>query len=67
MATMHHPSGRWPPNDTMPAPWHPAIAPVTGLSGSCNVGARTTAVSAGSMARMQPQTTHGNWTKGETL
>jgi hypothetical protein len=44
----------------MSAPWHPAIAPVPGLSEICNVGTSTTAVSAGSMARMQPQTTHGD-------
>jgi anti-sigma factor ChrR (cupin superfamily) len=63
-----------PPDYKIPAHWHPAIEHVTVLSGTFNLGmgdkldpAKTTALSAGSMAIMQPKTNHFAWTKEETI
>ena len=65
---------QWPADDKIPAHWHPAIEHVTVLSGACNLGmgdkrdpTTTTALSAGSMAMMQPKTTHCAWTKEATM
>jgi anti-sigma factor ChrR (cupin superfamily) len=63
-----------PADYKIPAHWHPAIEHVTVLSGTFNLGmgdkldpTKTTALSAGSMAIMQPKTTHFAWTKDETI
>src|SRR5215471_20698409 len=63
-----------PADYKIPAHWHPAIEHVTVLSGTFNLGmgdkldpAKTTALSAGSMAIMQPKTNHFAWTKEETI
>jgi anti-sigma factor ChrR (cupin superfamily) len=63
-----------PADYKIPAHWHPAIEHVTVLSGTFNLGmgdkldpTKTTALSAGSMAIMQPKTTHFAWTKEETM
>ena len=63
-----------PADYKIPAHWHPAIEHVTVLSGTFNLGmgdkldpTKTTALSAGSMAIMQPKTTHFAWTKEETI
>ena len=65
---------RFPANYQMPAHWHPAIEHVTVISGTFNMGAgekldpsKTKALSAGSVAFMQPKTTHFAWTKEETV
>jgi hypothetical protein len=63
-----------PADYKIPAHWHPAIEHVTVLSGTFNLGmgdkldsTKTTALPAGSMAIMQPKTTHFAWTKAETI
>jgi anti-sigma factor ChrR (cupin superfamily) len=63
-----------PADYKIPAHWHPAIEHVTVLSGTFNLGmgdkldpTKTTALSVGSMAIMQPKTTHFAWTKEETM
>jgi anti-sigma factor ChrR (cupin superfamily) len=63
-----------PADYKIPAHWHPAIEHVTVLSGTFNLGmgdkldpTKTKALSAGSMAIMQPKTTHFAWTKEETM
>jgi anti-sigma factor ChrR (cupin superfamily) len=63
-----------PADYKIPAHWHPAIEHVTVLSGTFNLGmgdkldpTKTTALPAGSMAIMQPKTTHFAWTKEETM
>ena len=65
---------RFPANYQIPAHWHPAIEHVTVISGTFNMGAgekldpsKTKALSAGSVAFMQPKTTHFAWTKEETV
>jgi quercetin dioxygenase-like cupin family protein len=63
-----------PADYKIPAHWHPAIEHVTVLSGTFNLGmgdkldpTKTKALSAGSMAIMQPKTNHFAWTKEETI
>jgi hypothetical protein len=63
-----------PANYQIPAHWHPAIEHVTVISGTFNMGtgdkldrAKTKALTAGSIAIMQPKTTHFGWTKEETI
>ena len=63
-----------PANYQIPAHWHPAIEHVTVISGSFNMGTgdkldrdKTKALTAGSVAIMQPKTTHFAWTKEETI
>jgi len=63
-----------PANYKIPAHWHPAIEHVTVLSGTFNLGigdkldaTKTKALSAGSMAIMQPKTNHFGWTKVATV
>lgn len=63
-----------PADYKIPAHWHPAIEHVTVLSGTFNLGmgdkldpTKTKALSAGSMAIMQPKTNHFGWTKEETI
>ena len=58
----------------IPAHWHPAIEHVTVISGTFNMGtgdkldrAKTKALTAGSVAIMQPKTNHYGWTKDETI
>jgi hypothetical protein len=65
---------KFPANYQVPAHWHPAIEHVTVISGTFNLGtgdkldrSKTTALSAGSIAIMQPKTNHFGWTKGETI
>jgi quercetin dioxygenase-like cupin family protein len=65
---------KFPANYEIPAHSHPAIERVTVLSGTFNMGAgdklekkQTTALSAGSIAIMQPGTNHFAWTKEETV
>jgi ChrR-like protein with cupin domain len=65
---------RFPANYRIPAHSHPAIEHVTVISGTFHVGmgdkldvAKTKALSAGSIAIMQPKTNHFGWTKGETI
>jgi len=65
---------RFPANYQLPAHWHPAIEHVTVLSGTFHMGAgdkldpsKTKALSAGSIAIMQPKTTHFALTKEETV
>lgn len=65
---------KFPANYVIPAHSHPAIERVTVLSGTFNMGAgdkldkkQTTALSAGSLAIMQPGTNHFAWTKEETI
>jgi quercetin dioxygenase-like cupin family protein len=60
---------QFPANYQVPAHWHPAIEHVTVLSGAINMGVgdkldttKTTALPAGSMAIMQPNTHHFVWT-----
>lgn len=64
----------FPANYTIPAHWHPAVERVTVLSGTFHMGtgdkldqARTTPLTAGSIAIMQPKTNHFAWTKEETV
>ena len=63
-----------PANYKIPAHWHPAIEHVTVISGAFNMGtgdkldmAKTKALSAGSVAIMQPKTHHFGWMKEETI
>ena len=63
-----------PANYQIPAHWHPAIEHVTVISGTFNMGtgdkldrAKTKALTAGSVAIMQPKTNHYGWTKDETI
>lgn len=65
---------KFPANYVLPAHSHPAIERVTVLSGTFNMGAgdkldkqQTTALSAGSLAIMQPGTNHFAWTNQETI
>lgn len=65
---------RFPANYRLPAHWHPAVERVTVLSGTFNMGVgdeldpkKTTALALGSIAIMQPKTTHFAWTKEETV
>lgn len=63
-----------PANYRVPAHWHPAIEHVTVISGTFNMGtgdkldvSKTQPLSAGSVAIMQPRTTHFAWTRDETI
>src|SRR6266700_8443884 len=63
-----------PADYKVPAHWHPAIEHVTVISGTFNMGtgdkldqSKTTPLSAGSVAIMQPKTNHFAWTKEETV
>lgn len=65
---------RLPANYQIPAHWHPAIEHVTVISGTFHMGAgdkldqaKTKALTAGSVAIMQPKTTHFAWNKEETI
>lgn len=65
---------KFPANYEIPAHSHPAIERVTVLSGTFNMGAgdkldkqQTMALSAGSLAIMQPGTNHFAWTNEETI
>ena len=65
---------RLPANYQIPAHWHPAIEHVTVISGTFNMGAgdkldraKTKALTAGSVAIMQPKTTHFAWNQEETV
>lgn len=65
---------RLPANYDIPAHWHPAIEHVTVISGTFHMGtgdrldrSKTTALTAGSVAIMQPKTTHFAWTREETV
>jgi hypothetical protein len=65
---------KFPANYQIPAHWHPAIEHVTVISGTFNMGAgdkldrsMTKALSAGSVAIMQPKTNHFAWTDQETI
>ena len=65
---------KFPANYRVPAHWHPAIEHVTVISGTFNMGtgdkldqSKTKALSAGSIAIMQPKTNHFAWTKEETI
>ncbi|MES2046769.1 MAG: cupin domain-containing protein [Pseudomonadota bacterium] len=63
-----------PANYRIPAHWHPAIEHVTVISGTFHMGtgdqldtAKGSALTAGSVAIMQPKTTHYAWTTQETI
>jgi hypothetical protein len=63
-----------PADYKIPAHWHPAIEHVTVISGTFNMGVgdklevtKTKALTAGSVAIMQPKTNHFGWTKEETM
>ena len=65
---------RLPANYQIPAHWHPAIEHVTVISGTFNMGTgdkldqtKTRALTAGSIAIMQPKTNHFAWNKDETI
>lgn len=65
---------RLPADYKIPAHWHPAIEHVTVLSGEFNMGvgdrldpSKTRALSPGSVAIMQPKTSHFAWTRKETI
>ena len=65
---------RLPANYQIPAHWHPAIEHVTVISGTFNMGTgdkldqtKTKALTAGSIAIMQPKTNHFAWNKDETI
>lgn len=65
---------RLPANYQIPAHWHPAIEHVTVISGTFHMGAgdkldksKTRALTAGSVAIMQPKTTHYAWNGEETV
>jgi len=65
---------KFPANYRLPAHWHPAVERVTVLSGTFNMGVgdeldpkKTTALTPGGIAIMQPKTTHFAWTKEETV
>jgi hypothetical protein len=63
-----------PADYKIPAHWHPAIEHVTVISGTFNMGvgdkldeSKTTPLTAGCVAIMQPHTNHFAWTKEETI
>lgn len=63
-----------PANYKIPAHWHPTIEHVTVISGTFNMGvgdkldtSSTKPLTSGSVAIMQPKTTHFAWTKDETI
>jgi len=63
---------KFPANYEIPAHWHPGIEHVTVISGTFHMGtgdkldrSRTTALSGGGFAVMQPKTTHFGWTQSE--
>ena len=63
-----------PADYKVPAHWHPAIEHVTVISGTFNIGtgdkldqSKTTPLSVGGVAIMQPKTNHFAWTKEETI
>jgi anti-sigma factor ChrR (cupin superfamily) len=65
---------KFPANYDIAAHWHPGIEHVTVISGTFNMGtgdkldrSRTTALSAGGFAVMQPKTNHYGWTQQETV
>jgi hypothetical protein len=65
---------KFPGNYQIPAHWHPAIEHVTVITGTFHMGvgdkldpSKTEALSAGSVAIMQPKTNHYAWTKKETV
>ena len=65
---------KFPADYKLPAHWHPGIEHVTVISGTFNMGAgdtldtsKTKALSAGSVAIMQPKTHHFAWTQEETI
>ena len=65
---------KFPADYKVPAHWHPAIEHVTVISGTFNMGtgdkldqSKTTPLSVGSVAIMQPKTSHFAWTKEETI
>lgn len=65
---------RFPANYKIPAHWHPAVERVTVLSGTFHMGVgdkldmtKTTPLTSGSIAIMQPKTDHFAWTKEETV
>lgn len=65
---------KFPANYQIPAHSHPAIEHVTVISGTFNMGtgekldqSKTKALPVGSVAIMQPKTTHFSWTKEETI
>jgi anti-sigma factor ChrR (cupin superfamily) len=64
----------FPANYKLPAHWHPAVERVTVLSGTFHMGmgdkldpSKTMALTAGSIAIMQPKTNHFAWTKEATV
>jgi quercetin dioxygenase-like cupin family protein len=66
---LKHPAGY-----KIPPHWHPAIEHLTVISGTLNLGfgdkldtSETTALTAGSVAIMQPKTVHFTWTEEETI
>lgn len=63
-----------PANYKIPAHWHPGIEHVTVISGTFHMGtgdkldtSKGKALSTGSVAIMQPKTTHFAWTNDETI
>jgi len=63
-----------PANYQIPAHWHPWTEHVTVISGTLNMGtgdrldrSKTTALSTGAVAIMQPKTNHFSWTDEETI
>ena len=65
---------KFPADYKIPAHWHPAIEHVTVMSGTFHMGvgdkmdrSKTKALSAGSLAIMQPKTNHFAWTNEETI
>ena len=65
---------RLPENYEIPAHWHPWVEHATVISGTLNMGtgdkldrSKTQALSAGSIAVIQPKTNHFSWTEGETI
>lgn len=65
---------KFPANYRLPAHWHPAIEHVTVISGTFHMGAgdtldaaQTQALRPGSVAIMQPKTTHFALTRDETV
>ena len=64
----------FPADYKLPAHWHPAVERVTVLSGTFHMGmgdkldpSKTMALTAGSIAIMQPKTNHFAWTKEATV
>ena len=65
---------KFPANYKLPAHWHPAVERVTVLSGTFHMGTgdkldpgKAMPLGVGSIAIMQPKTTHFAWTKEETV